>query len=156
MIKSNLIHAAMTCQPEPNGEIIIGGITPFNMIVRSECETGICGEGWSEWHFVPANTDLDSWGHEIARLNAATYGHGEDEEEDEEQGYSEENISCTIYWYNPAISDGYINGGSPNGEILEWLLQEGLMTLEGRVNYYGNVEELFHIRDEWDVAALLN
>lgn len=151
-MKSELKHDEFCANVNANGEMSISGFAPFNMIVRIDCQTGICGEGWSEWKFIPKGIDIDVWAGELAVAHAESYGHGCDPEEDEETGYSEDNISCEVYWYNPSISCDYINGGNPNSEILEWLSDEGLLSL----GYLDEITELLHIRDESDITAFFS
>lgn len=148
---SKLNHPGLECNETDNGEIEINGVCPFDMIVRLEYETGIVGEGWSEWRLFHAGTDIDNMGWELAKEHAESYGHYEDVEDEDDFDIAD--CCASVYWYNPEISDAYINGGSPNGSIFNTLINMGYITEKGEVVAKG-IENILHIRNKDDLDAL--
>lgn len=116
---TKISHLGLTCNESATGEIELSGIAPFDMIVRLDYCTGICGEEWSEFRYLHSGTNIDDWAFDYAKDHAESYGHYEDEED--EDGFDIANLSVSVYWYNPDISYAHINGGSPNGEIYDML-----------------------------------
>lgn len=134
---SHLKHAGLIAEESDTGEIILSGVTPFPMVVRVEVGTGLCGEGWSTDNILPAGMDIDSFAHDCAVNHAMSYGHMEDEEQDEENGFDESNLESMVYWYHPAISGGLINGGDPIRHIMATIEEAGLE--------HNSLNELFYI-----------
>lgn len=134
---SSLNHAGLDAEMSDTGEVILSGVTPFPMVVRVEVGTGLCGEGWSTDNILPAGTNIDSFAHDCAVNHAMSYGHMEDEEQDEESGFDESNLESMVYWYHPAISGSLINGGDPIRRIVAAIEDEGLE--------HNSLNELFYI-----------
>ena len=140
---SKIEHEGLTCHVMSNGEIELSGIAPFDMIVRLDYETGIIGEQWCEWRLLHGGTNIDDWSWDHAKDHAESYGHYEDEEDDDD--FDIANCSASVYWYNPDLSESHINGGSPNGEICQMLKQMEVITDTG---YTPEIFELLHLPDE--------
>lgn len=149
---SKLNHPGLNCQETDNGEIELSGVAPFDMIVRLDYETGIMGEQWCEWRLLHAGTNIDSWAWDYAKDHAESFGHYEGEEDDDD--FDIANCGASVYWYNPEISEAYINGGSPNGSIFNTLINMGYVTEKGEVVAKG-IENILHIRNEDDLNVLL-
>lgn len=148
---SKIEHEGLTCHVMSNGEIELSGIAPFDMIVRLDYETGIIGEQWCEWRLLHAGTNIDDWSWDHAKDHAESYGHYEDEEDDDD--FDIANCCASVYWYNPDLSESHINGGSPNGEICQMLKQMEVITDKG---YTPEIFELLHLPDEKTLQEFLN
>lgn len=165
----------MSKVPCKYGLMIDGERSLTEIIAIVKCETGTCGESWTDEHLIYANTDIDQFAHDCAMENASSFGSdgyyvcpecGDhlDEEHCEDCNVScsyEENSSVcgTVFQYQLSKSGTYVNGGDPIITIMKWIIENGGVGLNNNkaLIYASRLKQLVYIPDgkEWEEYNVL-
>lgn len=157
------------------GLMIDGERSLTEIIAIVKCETGTCGESWTDEHLIYADTDIDQFAHDCAMENASSFGSegyyvcpecGDrlDDEHCEDCntscGYEENSDVCgTVFQYQLSRSGIYVNGGDPIATVTKWIIQHGGVSLNGNkaLLYASRLKQLVYIPDgkEWEEYNLL-
>lgn len=165
----------MSKVPCKYGLMIEGERSLTEIIAIVKCETGTCGESWTDEHLIYANTDIDQFAHDCAMENASSFGSdgyyvcpecGDhlDEEHCEDCNVScsyEENSSVcgTVFQYQLSKSGTYVNGGDPINTVMKLIIKHGGAEIIGNkaLLYANRLKQLVYIPDNsrWDEYAVL-
>ncbi|QXV85225.1 hypothetical protein bas27_0186 [Escherichia phage TrudiGerster] len=133
----------------------VSGKANHDMIVISDCNTGYCGENWTEEHFIPAGCDLDAFAQELAYDNASRF----ENDEDFESGIEDNSIEGSLYKYQLTQSGIYVNGGDPIGTVTRWIVKHGGVAInDNKALLYANrLKQLVYIPEgkEWEEYNVL-
>lgn len=173
MCKINPVLDLLKCEQTNKGLRLTSGIALCDMAVIVTSHTGSVGSSWTEEFLLGAGTDIDAFGQEIAENNAATYGlegsyvckscGDEGDSEECESCCSQaiweenENISFSIYKYQPDVSCSSVNGGSPIANIIEWAIEAGHISIQNNkaLIYLNALKGFIHLPTQTDINYLV-
>lgn len=158
------------------GMAIESSIAPHDMIILLDCQTGYCGEDWTEHYFIPAGINLDEFSHEEALENAQRFGSdgsyecpecgAEFNDESEcpdcvvEMHWQENgNVEGIIYHYQLSKSGHSVNGGDPVSDVVNLIIKHGGVTIndDKALIYTSRLKQLVYIpeTEKWGEYNIL-